>query len=172
MDNSVSIHYKNLQCLAIKIIWCMRRHLLRFDERCIPLITFSNYNIRNRSNFCSRSLNSVYHGTESFSYLAQKVWVILTEFSKARFRKLASFSGCNFFIFVLFTYYMEYGIFVWLLVGRFSVGGQFSEILGQFKLWYLETVSWRGEGGVFSLGKLGVFLYFIRWLGLIFNITI
>lgn len=45
---------------------------------------------------------------------------------------------------------MEYGNFVWLLVGECFVGGQISEILGQFKLWSLETVSLWGKGGVLS----------------------
>ena len=38
-----------------------------------PSNTSSNYNIRNRSAFCSRPLNSVYNGTESLSYLTPKM---------------------------------------------------------------------------------------------------
>ena len=42
-----------------------------------PSNTFSNYNIRNRSAFCSRPLNSVYNGTESLSHLTPKMLTLV-----------------------------------------------------------------------------------------------
>ena len=42
-----------------------------------PLITTSNYDIRNRKTFYSRTVKIVYNGTESLSYLAPKIWELI-----------------------------------------------------------------------------------------------
>ena len=39
-----------------------------FQERSVP------YNLRSDNNFASRHVNSVYHGTESLSFLGPKIW--------------------------------------------------------------------------------------------------
>ena len=49
-----------------------------FVERTIP------YNLRNDSNFVPRHVNSVYHGTESLSYLGPKIWEqVLSELKRS-----------------------------------------------------------------------------------------
>ena len=72
-DNSVSIHHKNIQVLAtemFKIFKNLSPDIVReiFQERSVP------YNLRSDNNFASRHLNSVYHGTESLSFLGPKIW--------------------------------------------------------------------------------------------------
>ena len=67
-DNSVSIHHKNIQVLAtemFKISKNLSPDIVReiFQERSVP------YNLRSDNNFASRHVNSVYHGTESLSFL-------------------------------------------------------------------------------------------------------
>ena len=48
-----------------------------------PLNTSANYNIKNRSTFYSRPVNSVYSGTEPLSHLVLKVWEHVPNDSKA-----------------------------------------------------------------------------------------
>ena len=72
-DNSVSIHHKNIQVLAtemFKIFKNLSPDIVReiFQERSVP------YNLRSDNNFASRHVNSVYHGTESLSFLGPKIW--------------------------------------------------------------------------------------------------
>ena len=42
-----------------------------------PLSTSSNFDIRSRCTFTTRSVKTVYYGTESVSYLAPKVWELI-----------------------------------------------------------------------------------------------
>ena len=42
-----------------------------------PLSTASNYDIRSRRTFTTRSVKTVYYGTESLSYLAPNVWELI-----------------------------------------------------------------------------------------------
>ena len=72
-DNSVSIHHKNIQVFAtemFKIFKNLSPDIVReiFQERSVP------YNLRSDNNFASRHVNSVYHGTESLSFLGPKIW--------------------------------------------------------------------------------------------------
>ena len=67
-DNSVSIHHRNLQVLAIQMFKIKNNIAPEFlneifQERSLP------YNLRTNSHFCSRQVRSVYHGTESLSFL-------------------------------------------------------------------------------------------------------
>ena len=72
-DNSVSIHHRNLQALATE--------LFKISNELSPDIvkeTFQkkiiSYNLRNKNSFMTRQVNSVYHGTESLSFLGPKIW--------------------------------------------------------------------------------------------------
>ena len=40
------------------------------------------YNLRTNSNFSSRQVNPVYHGTESLSFLGPKIWELVPEDTK------------------------------------------------------------------------------------------
>ena len=76
-DNSVSIHIRNIQRLAIE--------MFRFDNGLSPPL-MSNifklraenfYNLRQVSEFSRPMVKSLYHGTESISYLGPKIFNIL-----------------------------------------------------------------------------------------------
>ena len=74
-DNSVSIHRRKLQVLAIateifKIHGSMSPGILR--EIVSPKI--GSYNLRRNNTFKRRQVHSVYHGTESPSFLGPKIW--------------------------------------------------------------------------------------------------
>ena len=112
-DNSVSVHNRNIQCLAIELykafngIW----RILWNYEGYLPFIS-SNYDIRNRRTFTTRSVKTVYHGTESLLYLAPKVWepipnnlrtfqnsrrmCDLVGFADSTFHKSALYCRCSF----------------------------------------------------------------------------
>ena len=72
-DNSVSIHHNNIQVLATEMFKMFKNlspDIVReiFQERSVP------YNLRSDNNFASRHVNSVYHGTESLSFLGPEIW--------------------------------------------------------------------------------------------------
>ena len=72
-DNSVSINHRNLQALAtemFKICSNLSPDIVKdiFQKRIVP------YNLRSENSFMSRLVNSVYHGTESLSFLGPKIW--------------------------------------------------------------------------------------------------
>ena len=47
-----------------------------FQNRTLP------YNLRTKSNFSSRQVHAVYHGTESLSFLGPKMWELVPEDTK------------------------------------------------------------------------------------------
>ena len=72
-DNSVSIRQRNLQVLAtemFKIHWGLSPEILR--ETFVSKT--SSYNLRRNDTFEKRQVHSVYHGTESLSFLIPKIW--------------------------------------------------------------------------------------------------
>ena len=72
-DNSVSIHHRNLQVLAtemFKIHRGLSPEILR--ETFVPKT--SSYYLRSNDTFEKRKVNTVYHGTESLSFLGLKIW--------------------------------------------------------------------------------------------------
>ena len=89
-DNSVSIHHKNIQALAIEM-FKVKHKLCRditsdiFKER-----TNNRYNLRNRNDFVIPRVHTVYHGTESITYLGPKIWDIVPEEIKQK-KSLNSF---------------------------------------------------------------------------------
>ena len=78
-DNSVSIHVRNIQRIAIE--------MFRFYNGLSPLLmnnifklrAENPYNLKQVSEFSWPMVKSVYHGTESISYLGPKIWNILPE---------------------------------------------------------------------------------------------
>ena len=72
-DNSVSIHHKNLQVFVaemFKIHRGLSQDVLR--EIFLPKISF--YNLCTNNAFERRQGHSVYHDTESLSFLGPKIW--------------------------------------------------------------------------------------------------
>ena len=70
-DNSVSIHHRNLQVLAIEMFKIKNNMAPEFLNE-----IFQNrallYNLRTNSNFSSRQVHSVYHGTNRYHFLDQR----------------------------------------------------------------------------------------------------
>ena len=76
-DNSVSIYYKKLQALAtemFKIHWDLSPDILKE----IFVLKISLYNLRRNNAFERRQVHSVYHGTESLSFLRPKFWNLVS----------------------------------------------------------------------------------------------
>ena len=72
-DNSVSIDHRNIQALATE--------MFKAKDNIAPEIMkklfapkMSSYDLRNNDSFKRRRVNSVWHGTESVSYLGPKIW--------------------------------------------------------------------------------------------------
>ena len=80
-DNSVSIHHRNLQVLVAelyKVKSNMAPEILNeiFQNRT------SSYNLRTNPSFALRPAHSVYHETESFSFLGPKRWELVPKDAK------------------------------------------------------------------------------------------
>ena len=84
-DNSVSNHHKNLQALAIELYKMVNNLSPKF---LIEVFPFNNsYDPRTRSDllFKSRPIKSTFHGSESLSFLAPKIWnIIPNDIKKAK----------------------------------------------------------------------------------------
>ena len=72
-DNSVSIHHRNLQVLATEMFKIYKE----ISPDLLSDVFVRNkqmYELRNNSCFKSRKVKSVFHGTESLSFLGPKIW--------------------------------------------------------------------------------------------------
>ena len=72
-DNSVSIYHRNFQVLATEM-FKIHRGLSPEILREIFVSKTSSHNLRRNDTFQKRQVHSVYHGTESLSFLGQKIW--------------------------------------------------------------------------------------------------
>ena len=72
-DNSVPIHHRNLQVLATEM-FKIHRGLSPEILRKTFVSKTSLYNLRRNDTFEKRKVYSVYHGTESSSFLGPKLW--------------------------------------------------------------------------------------------------
>ena len=75
--NSVSVHKRNIQCLAIELYKVFNDICPDIMKNVFPLSASSNCDIRSRCTFTTRSVKTVYYETESLSYLAPKVWELI-----------------------------------------------------------------------------------------------
>ena len=75
--NSVSVHKRNIQCLAIELYKVFNDICPDIMKNVFPLSTSCNCDIRSRCTFTTRSVKTVYYETESLSYLAPKVWELI-----------------------------------------------------------------------------------------------
>ena len=78
-DNSVSIHIRNIQRLAIEMFRFYNGLSPPLMSNMFKLKAENSYNLRQVSEFSRPMVKSVYHGTESISYLGPKIWDILPE---------------------------------------------------------------------------------------------
>ena len=76
-DNSVSIHIRNIQRLAIEMFRFYNGLSPPLMSNMFKLKAENSYNLRQVSEFSRPMVKSVYHGTESISYLGPKIWDIL-----------------------------------------------------------------------------------------------
>ena len=73
-DGSVSIHHRNIQALAIEMFKVKHKLCPEITSDIFMERTNYHFNLRNRSDFITPQVNSVYHGTESITYLGPKIW--------------------------------------------------------------------------------------------------
>ena len=72
-DNSVSIHYRNIQALAVEMYKVANGMSPEIMNEIFQLREKSHYNLRYTSEFIIPPIHSVYHGRESASYLGPKL---------------------------------------------------------------------------------------------------
>ena len=73
-DNSVSIHIRNIQRLAIEMFRFYNGLLSPLTNNIFKLRAENPYNLRQVYEFSRPVVKSIYHGTESISYLGPKIW--------------------------------------------------------------------------------------------------
>lgn len=69
-DNSVTIHHKNIQSLAIELCETLDAAAPEIIKEVFKLREDSDYNLRQYTTPC---LNAMHHGTESASFLASEI---------------------------------------------------------------------------------------------------
>jgi len=77
-DNSVTIHHRNLQVLASEMFKVKNKMSPEIINEIFQNRTTA-YNLRANSSFSIRQVHSVYHGTESLSFLGPKIWELVPE---------------------------------------------------------------------------------------------
>ena len=82
-DNSVTIHQKNIQALAIMMYKVVNNIAPTIVSE---LFSFSNvnYSLRSGSQFHQPSANTVWNGQETISYLGPKIWNMVPEEMKQK----------------------------------------------------------------------------------------
>ena len=78
-DNSVSIHIRNIQRIAIEMFRFYNGLSPPLMNNIFKLRAENPYNLKQVSEFSWPMVKSVYHGTESISYLGPKIWNIMPE---------------------------------------------------------------------------------------------
>ena len=91
-DNTVSVHQRNLQFLAIELYNVVNGISPDLMKEVFPLNDDSGYNLRKKRTFKSQRVKSMRHGTHSLAYLAPKIWELVPNEIKA-VESLASFKS-------------------------------------------------------------------------------
>ena len=86
IDNSLSVHYRNIQVLATELYKFINGLSLKLVDDCFKLNNMTVYNTRNKFTLYSRPVRTVLHGTESFSHWGPKIW----EFVPSNTKNLSS----------------------------------------------------------------------------------
>ena len=76
-DNSVPIHQKNLQKLAIEMFKTYTGIAPQIMNEVFPRNYTLNYNLRRHPEFASRAINTVHYGAESLRFLGPTIWEML-----------------------------------------------------------------------------------------------
>ena len=77
LDNSVSIHHRNLQILATKMFRVYAGSATDILNELFPLKPPSNYNLRNQPKFIGRLIKAAHCGLSSLAYLGPRIWELL-----------------------------------------------------------------------------------------------
>ena len=91
-DNSVSVHFRNVQALAIELYKVVNGFSPDIMKDVFPLNANSFYNTRNKRTFHSRHIRTVHFGSETLSHLAPKIWEFVPEEIK-KLESVASFKN-------------------------------------------------------------------------------
>ena len=75
-DNSVTIHYRNIQLLAIEMFKLKNGIAPQIMQDLFPLRE-TKYSMRNCNIFETSNVNTVYHGTETLSFREPKIWSLV-----------------------------------------------------------------------------------------------
>ena len=81
-DGSVSIHHGNIQALATEFYKIKNGLSPELFTEIFARETESQYNLRRCNDFRIPSIRTVYHGSESISFLRPKIWNILLDENK------------------------------------------------------------------------------------------
>jgi len=76
-DSSVSIHHRNIQSLAIEMYKVKKEIAPAITANVFSRMPENHYNLRHRTDFITPFARTVFHGTESISYLGPKIWDIV-----------------------------------------------------------------------------------------------
>ena len=88
-DNSVSIHYRNIQALETEMYKIANGMSSEIMNEIFQLREKSHYNLRYTSEFIISPIHSVCHGSESLSCLGPKIWELIPPV----IRQIDTFSG-------------------------------------------------------------------------------
>ena len=72
-DNSVSVHFRDVQALAIELYKVVKGFSPDIMKDVFPLNANSFYNTRNKRMFHTRHIRTVHFGSERLSHLAPKI---------------------------------------------------------------------------------------------------
>ena len=73
-DNSVSMHHKNLQTLAIEMFKVLTKTSPEIMQEVFLVKEQGNYNLRNQTDIVTPQVKSVNYGLESIRFLGPKIW--------------------------------------------------------------------------------------------------
>ena len=73
-DNSISIHERNIQSLALEIYKFLNGLSLSFLNNIFHKNISNSYDLQNHKELYSRNPKTVRYGTETVSYMASKIW--------------------------------------------------------------------------------------------------
>ena len=83
-DNSVSIHHKNLQALAMEMLKLYTKTSPEIMQETFLVKEQGNYNLRNQTDFVIPQVKSVNRGLESIRLLGPKIWKTCELFKKSK----------------------------------------------------------------------------------------
>ena len=88
-DNSVSIHHRNIQALAVEMYKVTNGLSPEIMNEIFQIREESRYNLRYTSLFTIPPIHSVYNSRESVSYMDPKIWELIPH----AFKHINSLSG-------------------------------------------------------------------------------